>query len=68
MKTDQLQSVTDQHYNGHEIQIDYFDLYAFIWIDGQKITRVTAPESPLDWAHQYVDKTVRLQAAKTLQG
>ncbi len=60
----QLQSVTDQRYNGHDIQIDYFDRYAWIWIDGQKITRVTAPESPLDWAHSYVDKSNALQSAK----
>ncbi len=60
----QLQSITDQQYKGYQIQIDYFDRHAWIWIDGQKITRVTAPESPLAWAHTYVDKTVALQAAK----
>ncbi len=59
-----LQSVTDQHYNGHELQIDYFERHAVIWIDGQKITRVTAPESPLDWAHQYIDKSNKLREAK----
>ncbi len=60
----QLQSVTDQHYNGHDLQIDYFDIYAVIWIDGLKITRVTAPESPLTWAHDYIDKSNKLREAK----